>query len=506
MIKHFLYLIRTSKITIPFLLCVIGAFAFFLRAYHIDTNLFFGPEQGRDLLEVRNIVLGHNLTLIGSKTDIDGIFHGPLYYYLAAIPFILSNGNPLFIEIFFLLIQSLGVFLMYMLVKEFFQNKSLAIIATLVYAVSFEMIVFSRWLINVPLSIPFSILFFYFLHRFLRGSRWNLVGVMVTFTLLGHSEFLNYLLFGMILLVCAFFYKSVIKKKGFAFCATIFSIGLFFSVFHYLLFDLRHQFLITHSFIQLLSGKGGMPISFYATISSLWETFLSEWESTTGVINNFLAIVLAFICFIIFFRQTNTKQNQFTKEIVGITFLSFIIVFIGARHALLNQFLVGILPLFIVMIAVSIYFVFKKYPVIGWALIGVYVYIHISLLVGSIPGNKGMFFQNPQPLLKYSDEMRVVHFVYQDTRREPFFIQAFTIPYFWQDGWEYLFWYVGNAYYHQTPQQRNPKLYVVIQDIPSEKNFLSDWYNHTVNGWGEKIKSYKSGILTVELRIPRRLY
>lgn len=497
MIKRFL--------SIPFILFVIFLFAFFLRTYNIDTNLFFGPEQGRDLLEVRNIVLGHNLTLIGSKTDIDGIFHGPLYYYLAAIPFIFSSGNPLFIEIFFILLQSLGVFLMYALVKEFFQNKNLAVVAALMYAVSFEMIVFSRWLINVPLSIPFSMLFFYFFHRFLRGSRWNLVGVMTAFTLLGHSEFLNYLLFGMVLLICAFFYKNAIRKKGFAFCAVIFIIGLFFSVFHYLLFDLRHQFLITHSFIQLLSGQGGTSASLPDVIGSLWETFLHEWQNIVGVMNNLIATILALICFVIFFRQRNTKQNQFAKGIVGITFLSFIIVFIGARHALLNQFLVGILPILIIMIAVAIYFVFKKYPVIGLALIGAYVYIHVSLLAASISGNKGMFFQNPQPLLKYSDEMRIVNWVYKDTKGEPFSIQAFTIPYFWQDSWEYLFWYAGNTYCRQTPKKELSRLYVVIQDIPSNETFLKDWYNHTVSTWGEKIKSYKSGILTVELRKPKGL-
>lgn len=394
---------------------------------------------------------------------------------------------------------------MYALVKEFFQNKNLAIIAALVYAVSFEMIVFSRWLINVPLSIPFSILFFYFLHRFLRGSRWNLVGVMTAFTLLGHSEFLNYLLFGMTLLICAFFYRNEIKKKGLLFCAAVFIIGLFFSVFHYLLFDLRHQFLITHSIIQLLNGQGGASNSLPFTINSLWEAFLYEWQNIAGVMNNFIAIILALICFTVFFSQTNTKQNQFTKSILAITFLSFIIVFIGARHPLLNQFLVGILPILVMMIAVSIYFVFKKYSVIGYALIVLFVYTHISLLASSIPGNKGMFFQSPQPFLKYSDEMNIVNWVYKDTKGEPFSIQAFTIPYFWQDGWEYLFWYVGNTYYHQTPKKELPKLYVVIQDVPSEKNFLNGWYKNTVSTWGEKITSYNSGILTVELRIPKRL-
>src|SRR3989344_9537221 len=99
-----------------FIICIFFI-AFFLRAYLIPQNLFFGPEQGRDFLAIKNIVVGHHFPLIGAKTDIDGIFHGPIYYYLATVPFLMSNGSPLFVSFFFIILSSLSVFLIYLLGK-----------------------------------------------------------------------------------------------------------------------------------------------------------------------------------------------------------------------------------------------------------------------------------------------------------------------------------------------------------------------------------------------------
>ena len=63
---------------LPALIWVILLSAFLLRIAWLDKNLFFGYEQGRDLLAIKDIIFNKNLTLLGPKTDIDGIYHGPL--------------------------------------------------------------------------------------------------------------------------------------------------------------------------------------------------------------------------------------------------------------------------------------------------------------------------------------------------------------------------------------------------------------------------------------------
>ena len=65
----------------------------------LNQNPIFGFDQGREYLAARNIVVNHKLILIGTElgagsAGISGLFHGPIYYYLLTIPFILFNGNP----------------------------------------------------------------------------------------------------------------------------------------------------------------------------------------------------------------------------------------------------------------------------------------------------------------------------------------------------------------------------------------------------------------------------
>src|ERR1035437_7359970 len=81
-----------------FFLVILFFVSFWLRFAYLKDNLFFGPEQGIDFLVIKNLVVDHKLTLIGSKTDVSGIFHGPVYYYFASIPFFLSNGDPLLVS------------------------------------------------------------------------------------------------------------------------------------------------------------------------------------------------------------------------------------------------------------------------------------------------------------------------------------------------------------------------------------------------------------------------
>ena len=57
------------------------AIALFLRVLWLPQNLFFGFEQGRDMLAVAKIINFEDLRLIGANTDVDGVFHGVFYYY-----------------------------------------------------------------------------------------------------------------------------------------------------------------------------------------------------------------------------------------------------------------------------------------------------------------------------------------------------------------------------------------------------------------------------------------
>src|SRR5258708_36247591 len=93
-------------------LYILFLLSFSLRFYSLPRNLFFGPEQGIDFFAIKQVSEG-KFTLIGAKTDINGIFHGPIYYYLSVIPFVFSEGDPVVIAGFFVILNSLTIYIVY---------------------------------------------------------------------------------------------------------------------------------------------------------------------------------------------------------------------------------------------------------------------------------------------------------------------------------------------------------------------------------------------------------
>ena len=75
-ISNTLFQFRHQKnIIIAALLLMIVLFGFSLRTIALPDNMLFGYEQGRDAIVARDILSG-DFTLLGPKTDSEGIYHG----------------------------------------------------------------------------------------------------------------------------------------------------------------------------------------------------------------------------------------------------------------------------------------------------------------------------------------------------------------------------------------------------------------------------------------------
>jgi hypothetical protein len=145
----------TSKQSFSFWICVmLFVVAVVLRSSHITTHLFFGFEQGRDAIQVQDIFQGKDIALVGPKTDIDGIFHGPWYYYFMVLPYVIGKGNPLVAIAFLIAFSSLTPVVTYCTVHEMTKSRWWAALAGLLVASSYLMIQYARWLSNVSPALP----------------------------------------------------------------------------------------------------------------------------------------------------------------------------------------------------------------------------------------------------------------------------------------------------------------------------------------------------------------
>ena len=469
---------------------------FLLRIYLIDKNLFFGPEQGRDLLVVGDIVINHKLVLIGSKTDIEGIFHGPLYYYLATIPFLISKGNPLVIELFFILLSALSIFLLYLLTKELF-NRKIAMISSILFTFSFGSIVMSRWLSNPPLTILISCLFFLFLVKFLKGKNYYLVPVAICFGLASQAELVNFLIFSFIFFfVVIIFWKRFIKQNILILIIS-FVVLLVTALVNFLLFDLRHQFLIINSFIKLLTKHSGYYGTLTESISNSANNFIHFfYESVIPFYSLPAILIFAFgvLSLILLFNK-----NKIAVYLMLIWIFSPVIAFVILRYNPLYHYFAAVLIAFIILTSVLIDRIWSYKKMLGIVFILFLVFVNLYAWAIYLPANKNVFFQSTQPDLKYSDQKSVINEIYREANGSPFYFQSYTIPYWFQDGWEYLFWYFGTNVYGYVPENKNTKtLFVIIQNDPGGKLYQENWLTNTVSKWGTKENEFSHGALKVQ--------
>ena len=61
-------------------------------------SFLFNMDNARDMVDVREMVVLHKFRLTGPTSAIEGFFNGPGWYYLLAIPFLLSGGGSLWTD------------------------------------------------------------------------------------------------------------------------------------------------------------------------------------------------------------------------------------------------------------------------------------------------------------------------------------------------------------------------------------------------------------------------
>lgn len=484
-----------KNISVKYILLVFFVIGFILRFYLIPQNLFFGPEQGIDFLSIHNIVANYQLTLIGSKTDIEGVFHGPFYYYLAMFPFLLSKGSPVVVISFFILFHAFSAITIYFLGKELY-SKRVGLISSFIYTFSYAAIVYSRWLANPPLSLPFSILFFLFLIRFIKGDNKSLLLTALMAGLLGQSEFINFIFFIPILIVA--FLINIRRFKQVPVLITILSFVIFvlFSFGTYLIFDIRHQYLISKSLINLLTGNTGYYVSYSNSFLSGLLLFGQTFNDYILGYNHPMVIFegIAFIIVCIYYVMRRKKYSY----ILLLWTLLPVIILIILHHALLPHFFISIAGGYILGWAYLIDLICQKNIKLGFIILAGVTIGSIIFYIQTVPLNQNIYFQTTQPEFVYSKQLKAIDAIYKNSQKESFAYEAYTIPYAMDQGWKYLFQWYGNRQYGYQPTNKNYKnFYIIIQHDSNNEKRVEEWV-FSKKGSKQSQSIWKEGILEVQ--------
>jgi hypothetical protein len=160
--------VRSRQSTLVWiLLFLVVLVAAYFRLASLNLAEFKNDEAGTSII-VKALVEYGKVPFLGPSLTTGGNA-GPIYYYILAIPFLIST-NPIVASAFVAVLNIVGVVFTFKFAREFF-NERVALIATALDAVSPFAILFSRKIWNPDLIFPFMVVLFYCLYTFVIKGR-----------------------------------------------------------------------------------------------------------------------------------------------------------------------------------------------------------------------------------------------------------------------------------------------------------------------------------------------
>jgi len=158
-----------ENLGIFFFLFLILSAGFYFRTYKLAGLYSFAHDNDLYSWIVKDIVVDGHLRLIGQETSVDGIFIGPLFYYLLVPFFLFSKMDPLAATYLATIVGILTILSFYYVISCFY-GKSVGLIASFLYACALPCVFFDRWIVPTELTILWSIWYLYTLLSLVGGK------------------------------------------------------------------------------------------------------------------------------------------------------------------------------------------------------------------------------------------------------------------------------------------------------------------------------------------------
>lgn len=506
-----------KKIAVPLLLLVLLSFAFLLRSkMFFYGDFYYLVDQSRDLLLAQSLVLDHKLTLIGPRTGIGGIFHGPLWIYMIAPFFAIANGNPFWTLVPLFMLVSLSIVAVGFFVGARLYNKWVGLLFALLLAISAPLVQTVPFTTNAQVT-PLIFLFYLFsIIQFLRGKEIYFIFALF-FTGLGFQfESAFAVLWIPLTLLAIMFRKKIphVKNIVFGICAFFFAVGTF------ILFDVRHQFLMTSAAIKLfftptkpLPGYeqyADIAFRFNDRVISLWNSlftplFLKETATTYLLL---LIIVLGIGFLVKKLISHKKKLTMIDKEYLFILLSPLVIygIYIIYPLPLWEHYLLPISILSVFVLALSIYRLFVQGT-------GFKILIGVFLLLTTTPAfiwTKATYLDSPSYIQasdgSYKNQREVATWVLNDANNKEYGYFVYTTGILTYNMDYLLSWLSRENNVIKPSNLKHQTTYLIMYPhSANDKDAYAFWKKNVVRTKGKVVqtKIFTSGITVEKLAIPK---
>lgn len=428
-----------------YILCFIFLLGFVIRFLYFPGNIYFGFDQARDAFAVKEILNG-NLKLIGPSTSMEGLFHGPLYYYIFTPFYLFSSGDPISVALFLRIFNSLGIFLAFAAGLIIF-GWEVGIISAFLFAISFEQSQYAIF-INHPALADLSVVLIYlgFALLIFKKKNWGLVVGMFGLGLSIAFEMIEiYQIFSVFLLLILFRKKVLAQNLKTYFYSLV---ALLLPLASFIIAEIKYDFRSLRVVLHFLNNFSSDP-PFLNLINHL--NLLLTRSIHDNLISNeiFIGPLIIFIgiCFTYFLK---IKKYRNKLLFILIWFLSGFLPYLKDTSTIPIYFYqAGTSIALLVFVA----FLIKKITnsnKIFYLLLLIPLISNIYLITLLNP--KGSIESiNVQTGMLLKDEKEAVDYIYNQARGKDFTINALTMPLNIDTTWSYLFEWYGQREYHYLP-------------------------------------------------------
>jgi hypothetical protein len=432
--------------------------ALILRWWYLPQKaISFAYDQARDAFTVAELLHGHIKILGPPVSGVPGLFHGVLYYYVIAPAYLLGRGNPVVVAYFMSLISSLGIFTVYFLTKTLTKNETPALIASLIFAFSFEASQYANLLTNASMGVWFVPIIYIGLYFWLTRtgvkqkdilSKYAPAVTGLAFGLSVQSEIaLTYHIFPLVIWLLIF-RKKVTKKD-----IVMFLVSIFIAVSSMLLSEVKFGFTGTSGILYILTRRDGIvkAKTFFDYVSTLASQSAKTFAYTLFPINVIAGGLVGFLMIIssVFLNFKEIKKKILTWETFLITYIFAYALALPFGGWNMKHILVGVAPAVAVFAGIFIWKYFGKYKI----LVGFIMVVILSTnLISILKENKnGQTLFPLQTDLTLEKEIGVVNYTYQKSGGKPFSISTLTSPLYINTLWSYMYNWYGQTKYGYLP-------------------------------------------------------
>ena len=464
-------MVKVRKLPLQIFLFAIVFTFIFLRSHHLSTDLLFHRDQGLHSLSIWQIWHEKDFSLLGHPSDVDGLTHAPIYYWMMLPAYALSAGSPFVASLFQIILEAISLPFLFFALKKLFNSRT-AYLSLILYTFSYGLICYSRWLVNVTPIFALNNFLLFTLSFKKQNKKTLFISALLVGVITQCNAAIGVFLFPFLL----YFYLRRFKWSS----LFLLLLGFLLPAFPLFAFEIRHHFVLSQALLGFSSGGQGLGLPFATLVSNIKVLFTE--------LSHLLSHPYTWPVMVLFplglFQVRKLKSKQLIYSYLLIPFLGLAFFQRGA----IGFFLASLFPLCLAVISFSI----VSLPhLLSLILTICLLIINISHLPKIYQPTNALTPIGNANLITLQDRKNILDWMYLQSGGKPFSVWFYTIPYFQEEVWQYMFLWYGQQEYGYLPEKMSS---FSRQELEDSRFFFSVWepdgdQPSKLESWQERIES-----------------